>query len=114
MNNNKSAGPLNILLPIDGSIHSTAAVRLAARITWPSRTSVRVLTVVPERLPLGHVSQETQSVIDEALANIRRQEWTTAEMLATLAANKLHAEGLTVERLSATAGRLGRRHGPLR
>ena len=97
MNNNKPTAPLNILLAIDGSKYSAAAVRLADRIAWPSGTSVRVLAVAPERLPLGHVSQETQSMIDEALANIRQQEWAAAEMLATLAANKLHAGGLIVE-----------------
>jgi hypothetical protein len=34
-------------------------------------------------------------VIDEALVNIRRQEWAAAEILATLAANKLCSGNLT-------------------
>jgi hypothetical protein len=60
MNKNKSAAPLNILLAIDGSKHSAAAVTLTVEIGWPVGTSVYVLAVVPERVPLGHVSQEVK------------------------------------------------------
>ena len=39
---------LRVLLAVDGSVHSEAAVNLTARITWPACTIVHALAVVPE------------------------------------------------------------------
>jgi hypothetical protein len=38
-----------ILIAVEGSFHSEAAVKLIAGITWPADTITHVLVVVPER-----------------------------------------------------------------
>ena len=47
---------LMVLLAIDGSVHSEAAVKLTAGITWLAGTIAHVLAVVPERWLLLHLS----------------------------------------------------------
>ena len=68
-----------------------------ASITWPAGTAVRVLAVVGGRLPLEGLSPETQRVVDESLADLRRQEWAAAETLTAQVADRLRAHDLTVE-----------------
>jgi nucleotide-binding universal stress UspA family protein len=98
MNKHKPAAPLNILLAIDGSKHSAAAVTLTVDIGWPAGTSARVLAVVAKRFPPNiDLSPEVQHAIEEALANICREDWTTAEVLTTLAADRLRANDLPAE-----------------
>ena len=43
---------MKILLPIDGSQHSEAAVAEVAGRTWPSGTEIRLLTVMHSAVPL--------------------------------------------------------------
>jgi nucleotide-binding universal stress UspA family protein len=89
--------PLPVLLAVDGSSYSDAEATLVASITWPAGSSVRVLAVVPERLPLLGLSPETQRMVDESLSDLRQQEWVVAETLTTQVANRLRAHDLAVE-----------------
>lgn len=43
---------MKVLLAIDGSIHSQAAVAEVARRVWPTSTEVRILTVIHSAIPL--------------------------------------------------------------
>ena len=43
---------MKILIPIDGSQHSEAAVAEVAGRTWPSGTEIRILTVMHSSVPL--------------------------------------------------------------
>ena len=89
--------PLTVLLAVDGSNYSDTEATLTACIAWPAGTSVRVLAVVRGRLPLAGLSPETQRVVDESLADLRRQEWATAKTLTAQVADRLRAHDLTVE-----------------
>ena len=89
--------PLTVMLAVDGSSYSDTEATLVAGITWPAETAVRVLSVVRGRLPLEGLSAETQRVVDESLADLRRQEWAAAETLAAQVADRLRAHDLTVE-----------------
>jgi nucleotide-binding universal stress UspA family protein len=84
-------------LAVDGSSYSDTEATLVAGITWPAGTAVRVLAVVRGRMPLEGLSPETQRVVDESLADLRRQEWAAAETLTAQVADRLSAHDLTVE-----------------
>jgi nucleotide-binding universal stress UspA family protein len=93
----QTRSPLAVLLAVDGSSYSDAEATLVAGIAWPVGTAVRVLAVVGGRLPLEGLSPETQRVVDESLADLRRQEWAAAETLTAQVAGRLRAHDLTVE-----------------
>jgi len=89
--------PLTVLLAVDGLSYSDAEAKLVAGRTWPTGTTVCVLAVVPERLPLVALSPESQSVVGEMLAGIHRQDWAAAETLAVRVADRLRAHDLITE-----------------
>ena len=73
---------LRVLLAVDGSPFSEAAVEMATAMPWPEGTVIHVLAVVAESgAPLG-LSPEAQTVVAEALTVIRRTEHGAAEKLA--------------------------------
>lgn len=43
---------MKVLLAIDGSVHSQAAVAEVARGPWPTATEIRILTVIHSAIPL--------------------------------------------------------------
>jgi nucleotide-binding universal stress UspA family protein len=45
-------GEMKVLVPIDGSAHSDAAVSEVSGRAWPERTEIRVLTVVHSAIPM--------------------------------------------------------------
>jgi nucleotide-binding universal stress UspA family protein len=89
--------PLRLSLAVDGSRYSEAEAALVASISWPAGSSVCVLAVVPERLPLLGLSVETQRMVDESLSDLHQQEWAVAETLTRQVANRLRAHDLAVE-----------------
>ena len=89
--------PLTVLLAVDGSSYSDAEANLVTDIRWPAGTSMRVLAVVPERLPLVCLSPETQSVVDEMRAGARQQDRAAAETLVVRVADQLRAHDLITE-----------------
>lgn len=86
-----------VLLAVDGSAYSQAAVTLTARIVWPSKTSAHTLAVVPERWSLSGLSLEAQRVVDETVAKVRHLEKLAAEQLAAQAAERLWAHHMMAE-----------------
>jgi len=88
---------LKILLAVDGSDHSAAAVTLTAGITWPVGTIVHVLVVVPERWLLSDLSPAAQSVLVETLEEIRQADCAAAAQLAKYDSDSLQVYGLIVE-----------------
>lgn len=91
---NKKNG-LEILLAVDGSAHSDAAVRLLTGIPWADGASVCVLAVVPERWSLTGMSPEAQSVVEATLANMHHAYRIAAEALTARTAEKLRAHNLS-------------------
>jgi nucleotide-binding universal stress UspA family protein len=81
--------PLKILLVVDDSPYSAAAVDLLTHMTWPVGTSTDVLVLVPE-----HLSQMGPPA--ETLQMARWRDWTAAKVLATQVANQLQAHHLRV------------------
>jgi hypothetical protein len=63
--------PFKILLAVDGSQHSQAAVQLAARMPWPPATSVCIIAVVAESWSFPSLSAQAQSVVEETLSRVR-------------------------------------------
>lgn len=88
---------LKVLLAVDGSQHSEAAVTLAAGIAWPAGTMVHVLAVAPERWSLLGLSLQAQRVVEETLAKAQQVQRAAAGRIAAQAAEGLQARGLTVE-----------------
>jgi nucleotide-binding universal stress UspA family protein len=88
---------MKILLAIDDSQHSAAAINLLARISWPAKTLVYLLAIVPEHLPLMESGPGAHDPIDEELEILRWRQWSAARMLTTQAAAKLKAHNLLVE-----------------
>jgi hypothetical protein len=96
---------LRVLLAVDGSAHSDAAVDLVAGIGWPPGTPTLVAAAVAERWSLLGLSSEIQSVVAESWAGIHRVNRAAAEDCVAQAAKKLHACGLTFwKRKSTTDG----------
>ena len=89
--------PLTVLLAVDGSSYSDAEATLVAGIAWPAGTAVRVLAVVRGHLPLEGLNPETQRVVDESLADLRRQERAAVTTLTAQVAGRLRAHSLTVD-----------------
>ena len=88
---------LKVLLAVDGSDHSEAAVTLTAGITWPAGTIAHVLAVVSERWLLSGLSPEAQSVLVETLEGVRQADCAAAEWIVGHVSDRLQAYGLTVE-----------------
>ena len=95
---------LTILLAVDGSPHSEAAVRLVLSMRWPAGTLARVLAVTPDRYSLAGLSPEAQSVLADTLAGLRRVDQTSAEALTARVTARLRAAGMTAE-MEVYAGR---------
>ena len=97
MNTINQASPLKILLALDDSHHSAAAVDLLTRITWPIGTSVHIFAIVPDRLPVMERSPEMQRHVDEVLEVIRWRDWAVATTMIRKAAARLQAHHLNVQ-----------------
>lgn len=87
----------SILIAVDGSEHSSAAISLVTGIPWPAGTSMHVLAVVPERWLLSGLGSEDQSVLLETLEAIRRDDCAEATRLVAQHADFLKSQGLIVK-----------------
>lgn len=88
---------LKILLGIDDSQHSAAAINLLARISWPAKTFAYLLAMVPDRLPIMEPQPDAPTVINEEVEIRRWREWSAAKILTTQAAVKLKSRHILVE-----------------
>ena len=84
---------MKILLAVDGSSHSQEAVDEVSRRPWPSRSTVRVLSVIQPYTPPA-----TEFVLAGAtLEDIRRLQTADAEHLTARAADAVNAAGITAD-----------------
>lgn len=88
---------LSILLAVDGSEHSEAAVNLIGGITWPAGTAASVLAVVPERWSLAEPTSEAHHAMAEMLVSLQQKDRATAERHTAQVADRLRAHGLSAE-----------------
>src|SRR5688572_7655269 len=85
--------PLRLLVGIDGSSYSKAAVEAIAKRSWPAETQVRLLTVVDTVMALG----------DEDEAEVKwlevgdKDKWDDVRALFEPDAERLRATGLNAE-----------------
>lgn len=93
----KLVPPPRILLAVDGSPPSAAAEGLLTHITWPGGTSVRVLSIVPERLPHMETDPGSRDNIDETLEIKRWRDWAMANIVVREVADKLRVHHLIVD-----------------
>ena len=84
---------MKILLAVDGSSHSQEAIDQVAKRPWPSRSTVRVLSVIQPYTPPA-----TEFVLAGAtLEDIRRQQTADAERLTARAADAVKAADASAE-----------------
>jgi nucleotide-binding universal stress UspA family protein len=84
---------MKILLAVDGSPHSQAAVDEVARRPWPSKSTIRVLSVIQPYTPPA-----TEFVLAGAtLEDIRRQQTADAEGLTGRAADAVKATNMSTD-----------------
>jgi nucleotide-binding universal stress UspA family protein len=88
---------LSVLIAVDGSEHSSAALSLVAGIPWPAGSSMHILAVVLERWLLSELGSEGQSALAETLEAIRLEDRDEAKRLAEHHSDLLKAQGLIVE-----------------
>jgi len=89
--------PLKLLLAVDDSAHSEAALNLLTRITWPSATSAHILALVSGRLPRMEGRPAAPGQVEEALELFRWRRWAAATALTNQAAGQLQAHQVRVE-----------------
>jgi nucleotide-binding universal stress UspA family protein len=90
---------MKILLAIDDSETSGAAVAAVASRPWPERSEVRVLSVF-EGFDTGVLAPGTVPFVvppPKLAAEVQRQRQESAQQLVTRAAEKLRGSGLQVE-----------------
>jgi nucleotide-binding universal stress UspA family protein len=84
---------MKILLAIDGSAPSQAAIEEVAHRPWPSPSTLRILSVIQPYTPPA-----TEVVLASAtLEQIRQREKQDAEQLTRQARERIAAPGLSVE-----------------
>jgi nucleotide-binding universal stress UspA family protein len=84
---------MKILLAVDGSPHSQAAVEEVARRPWPSESTIRVLSVIQPYTPPA-----TEFVLAGAtLEDMRRQQTSEAEHLTGRVTEALKAINMPIE-----------------
>ena len=84
---------MKILLPIDGSSPSDAAIEEVAHRPWPRPSIVRVLSVIQPYTPPA-----TEFVLAGAtLQEIRERQATEADQVTKQAGERLAASGLSIE-----------------
>src|SRR5690242_7018931 len=71
-----------LILAVDGSPHSNAAIELVAGLDWPGGTAVHVLAVAPELWSPRDLDAEEARVVRETLARIRRRNQAAAQQVA--------------------------------
>ncbi len=88
---------LKILVALDNSPYSTAAVNMLNCVTWPAGTEVDLLAVVPERLPVMETRPEVRRQVDEEAEITRWRDWAATKVLVTQTAARIRSERLTAK-----------------
>lgn len=96
MNATQFNAPLRVLLAVDGSAHSAAAVNFAIELISPHGMVVHVLAVVPERWSLAGLREEARQLAGETLERMQQLDRAAAEGLVAHTMEDLHSRNLTV------------------
>jgi len=86
-----------LLLAVDGSPHSYAAIDLVASLDWPAGTAVHVLAVAPEPWSPPDLNAEA-GVVESVATRIRKRNQAAAERVATYVANCLRRANADLHR----------------
>lgn len=87
---------MKILIAVDDSTHSSAAVDFVARLGWPAGSRLIVASVMrPVAVVLAHASTDTEIPVPD----LRKQERKRAEMVVEEARTVLRESGLPTETL---------------
>jgi len=100
-----------LILAVDGSPHSNAAIELVAGLDWPARTAVHVLAVAPQLWSPGDLDAEEARLVGDTLARIRKRNREAAQQVATCVAEGLRrarADNCPADLAIATEIREGR------
>src|SRR5206468_861115 len=89
--------PFQVVLGMDGSEHSRAAVELLARLPLPPGSCVRLVTVIRPPTPGITLMPVEEDILQEALHAARQSQRHTAQDLLEVEARKLTAAGLKTE-----------------
>jgi nucleotide-binding universal stress UspA family protein len=84
--------PAQIILGVDGSVYSDAAIEEVARRHWPEGSVVKVVSVV--RLPFTP-TEETRSLPDSYYSQLKKAETGKAQTAITSAVARLKQSGIT-------------------
>ncbi|GAB4427119.1 MAG: universal stress protein [Anaerolineae bacterium] len=106
MNVTSYAAPKKILIAVEDSPQLEAVVSMISRIKWPGGSTVYLLAVVPEQLPLMDTRFEARSGVDEAAEIHRWRGWAATKLMADQIVARLRVRHLFVERAEICAGPL--------
>jgi len=85
---------MKILLAVDGSEYSAAAIKEVAKRPWPPRSTVRVLSVVePITPPAAELWYDGRGSLEQATREMRKRSIELTKTTAT----KLRRQGLKIE-----------------
>jgi len=82
--------PKKLMLAVDGSSHSNAAIDLVTGLGWPAGTAVHVLAIAPQLRSPRELDGEEARVVRETVARIRKRHWEAAQQVTTQIAEQLH------------------------
>jgi nucleotide-binding universal stress UspA family protein len=85
---------MNILLAIDGSPHSEAAIADVARGSWPDGTAIEILTVLHASAPLA---VDPALVIGALYVEQTEERWRRPTMLVNAARDRIEGDAWGVE-----------------
>jgi nucleotide-binding universal stress UspA family protein len=87
-----------LILAVDGSPYSNAAIELVAGLDWPTGTAVHVLAVAPKLWSPHDLDAEEARVVRETVARIRRQNLAAAQEVAARVADWLRRSRADIHR----------------
>jgi nucleotide-binding universal stress UspA family protein len=79
-----------LILAVDGSPHSNAAIDLVASIDWPVGTAVHILAIVPELWSPRDLHGEEERIVSDVVARIRERHWEAAHQVISHVTDQLH------------------------
>ena len=79
-----------LILAVDGSPYSNAAIDLVAGIDWPASTVVHILAVAPDHWSPRDLHGEQARIVGDVMARIRKRHWEAAQQIISHVTEQLH------------------------
>jgi len=83
------AHPTKLILAVDGSSHSNAAIDLVTGLGWSAGTAVHALAVAPDLWSPRELDGQEARVVRETVARIRKRNQAAAQQVAARVADQL-------------------------